>query len=105
MTAIIYNVTIKIDATVHDTWVTWMRDIHIPEVMATACFSAYRFLHLEGYDDDEGITYAIQYTCPGTDLLDIYLRDHAPSLQKKHQALFEGQFVAFRTLLRVVDEG
>jgi hypothetical protein len=105
MASLIYNVTIKISTESHLQWVEWMRNTHIPEVMATACFSSFRFLHLEGYDDDEGITYAAQYTCPSRDLFDIYNRDHAPALQAKTIALFEGKFVAFRTILEVVEEG
>ncbi len=105
MSTLIYNVTVKIDPETAHAWLEWMRDVHIPEVMATACFSAFRFLHLEGYDDDEGLTFAIQYTCPSEELFAIYQREHAPGLQAKHKALFEGRFVAFRTMLRVIAEG
>ena len=105
MPAIIYNVTIKISPEVRDLWLQWMRGEHIPEVMATACFSSYRLLHLEGYDDEEGFTYAIQYVCPSLELMEIYQREHAPGLQQKHKVLFEGKFVAFRTLLEIIEEG
>ena len=105
MSALIYNVTIKISPDVHHDWVNWMRDIHIPEVMATACFSSYRFLHLDGYDDEEGFTYAIQYTSPSRALFDIYLAEHAPLLQEKHKEVFGGKFVAFRTILKLIAEG
>jgi hypothetical protein len=105
MAALVYNVTIKVSPGIREEWVKWMKEIHIPEVMATACFKSFRFMHLEGYDDDEGITYAIQYTCPGAELFQIYQQDHAPELQKKHQSLFGGKFVAFRTILHVIDEG
>jgi hypothetical protein len=105
MSAMVYNVTVKISSEVRAEWVQWMRNVHIPEVMASACFKSFRFLHLEGYDDEEGFTYAIQYTCPSQELLEIYNRDHAPELQKKHKALYEGKFVAFRTILDIIDEG
>jgi len=105
MSALIYNVTIKISPDVRDVWVKWMKDEHIPEVMETACFKSFRLLHLEGYDDEEGFTYAIQYTCPSAALMEIYQRDHAPALQQKHKVLFEGKFVAFRTILEILAEG
>ena len=105
MSALIYNVTVKIVNEARDQWLEWMQHEHIPEVMATACFKSYRLLHLEGYDDDEGITYAIQYTCPTDELFTIYQRDHAPGLQKKHQQKFDGKFVAFRTILTMIKEG
>ena len=105
MSALIYNVTVKVFPEVREIWLAWMINEHIPEVMQSACFKSFRLLHLEGYDDDEGITYAIQYTCPNQDLFDIYLRDHAPALQKKHNDLFGGKFVAFRTMLTLLAEG
>lgn len=105
MPALIYNVTVKISTEVREQWLEWMTCEHIPEVMATACFKSFRLLHLEGYDDDEGITYAIQYTCPNQELFTIYQRDHAPQLQKKHQHAFDGKFVAFRTILGLIAEG
>jgi hypothetical protein len=105
MTALIYNVTVKVAAKAHHDWVNWMRDIHIPEVMATACFSSYRFLHLEGYDDEEGFTYAIQYACPSRALFDIYQVEHAPLMQQKYKEIFDGQIVVFRTILKMIGEG
>jgi len=105
MDSILYNVTIKIDAQAAPEWAEWMLREHIPEVMATACFSGYKFLHLEGYDDDEGLTYAVQYVCPNAELFEIYQRDHAPVLQARHKERYEGRFVAFRTLLRILSEG
>lgn len=105
MSSMIYNVTIKISPEERFGWVQWMKEIHIPEVMETACFKSFRFLHLEGYDDEEGFTYAIQYTCPSQDLFEIYQRDHAPALQRKHKERFDGKFVAFRTILEIIEEG
>jgi len=103
--AFIYNVTVKVANEVKDQWLEWMDHEHIPEVMATACFKSYRLLHLEGYDDEEGITFAIQYTCPSSELFEIYQQEHAPALQKKHQKKFDGKFVAFRTILKLIAEG
>lgn len=103
--SLIYNVTVKVVNEKKEEWLDWMLTEHIPEVMATACFRSFRLLHLEGYDDEEGITYAIQYTCPNQELLEIYMKEHAPELQKKHMQKFEGHFVAFRTILKLLAEG
>ena len=35
---LLYNVTITVDLDVHDDWVQWMRDTHIPDVMSTGMF-------------------------------------------------------------------
>ena len=105
MNPILYNVTVKVDHSIKDEWLAWMKEVHIPEVMATACFRSYKLSHLMGYDDEDGITFAIQYEAPGQNHLEIYQRDHAAGLQEKHKQKFEGKFVAFRTLLEVVQKG
>lgn len=99
---IIYNVTVNIDDDVHEDWVTWMRDVHIPEVMATGYFLENRFAQVL-VEEQQGTTYSIQYLCKNHLDLEEYQRDHAPRLQADHTSRYEGKFVAFRTLLKVVE--
>ena len=105
MSSLIYNVTIKIDHKAKTKWLTWMKEQHIPDVMATACFKSFRVCKLEGHDDDDGETYAVQYDCPSQELLNIYQAEHAPGLQEDHQNKFNGLYVAFRSILKVLEEG
>ena len=35
----IYNVTVSIEKSLADEWLTWMKTIHIPEVLATGYFN------------------------------------------------------------------
>ena len=104
MSVIIYNVTVKIEDSVQKEWLIWMKAKHIPDVMATACFNSYRLLKLIGHDDDDGSMYAIQYECPNEQLLEIYQKNHGPDLQKAHKEKFGGKYVAFRSLLEVLDQ-
>lgn len=99
---IIYNVTVNIDHAAHDEWVRWMRDVHIPDVMATGYFLENRFARVL-VDDQGGVTYSIQYLCKNMLDLEEYQRDHAARLQADHAKKFEGKYVAFRTLLETVD--
>jgi Domain of unknown function (DUF4286) len=98
---IIYNVTINVDDSVHSEWLNWMRDVHIPEVMATGYFLENRFCRIL-VQEQEGTSYSVQYLCKNMEDLQEYQRDHAPALQKAVQDKYAGKFVAFRTLLEVV---
>lgn len=100
---IIYNVTINVEEAAHDTWLAWMQDVHLPEVMATGCFNNYRMLKvLTTQSDETGATYAIQYECESMADYVRYQDTYATELRGKTEALFGGQFAAFRTLLEVV---
>ena len=51
---IIYNVTIKIDWTIHDAWLAWMQQVHIPELVATGCFTRSQLVRLLDTDERKG---------------------------------------------------
>ncbi len=98
---IIYNVTVSVDKSVHEEWLPWMKNIHIPEVMQTGYFLEYKMCRVLT-EDDSGITYSIQYTCANMNDLQEYQKKHSPALQKAHADKYKDKFVAFRTLLEVV---
>jgi len=99
---IIYNVTVKISNEKHDDWVEWMKTVHIPDVMSTGKFTKNVFSKVM-IEDDEGTNYSIQYHCDCMEYLDDYQANYAPKLQQEHTARYKDQFVAFRTLLEIVE--
>lgn len=96
---IIYNVTAKVDEEILEDWLEWMRITHIPDVMKSGCFLEYHIMKLKFPKDEEGQTFAIQYTCRSMADLDEYHRKYATALQADHRARFGTQVVAFRTIL------
>lgn len=99
---IIYNVTVNIDDSAHEEWLNWMKTKHIPDVMETGRFIENRFCKVLS-DDPQGTTYSIQYLCENHTVLEEYMKTEAPALQKEHSKKYEGKFVAFRTLLKVIE--
>ena len=100
---IIYNVTIKIDNEIHREWLHWMKTVHIPEVMATGCFSENKIMRLlDPPPDEQGTTYAVQYFCNDMATLKEYSDKHAPALQLDHTRRYKGRFGAFRTVMELV---
>jgi len=100
---VIYNVTINVESFIHDEWFEWMKNTHIPEVLATGMFIDAKMLKLLDPHPEEGVTYAIQYTLDSMEKLDKYKKDFAPALQKKTADKYAGQFHAFRSVLEIVD--
>jgi hypothetical protein len=98
---IIYNVTVSVDQDVHEEWVLWMKNTHIPDVMATGLFLNSRLVRVLA-EEEGGITYAVQYTAADMATYERYRSEHAPRLQAETQKLYGGRFHAFRTLLEVL---
>ena len=101
---ILYNVTINIDDTVHDQWLNWMQEKHIPEVLATGKFSAARMVKVLVEEEMGGTTYATQYTTDSKATLDKYYQEDAPRLREEGQRLFTDKMMVFRTELEVISE-
>jgi hypothetical protein len=102
---ILYNITIKIETSLHTEWLHWMQSVHIPNVMATGCFESYKLTRILGDDDEHGVGFAIQYTAPDMLAFQIYQENHAKKLQQEHSARYSNKYVAFRTLMQIEAEG
>jgi hypothetical protein len=100
---VIYNVTVKINSEIADEWLSWMRLHHIPKVLSTGAFHKCRLSKLDLKEDD-GITYVLQYEALSQEVLTKYMIHHAPVLQKEHIDRYANRFVAFRTILEVIEE-
>lgn len=100
---IVYNVTIKIDLSVHDVWLAWMREEHIPRVLETGCFTKYKMYRILEDDTTDGISYAVQYYALSMSDYFTYQKEYAPALQKESAEAFPDKFTAFRTLLKEMD--
>ena len=99
---IIYNVTIKVTAGINERWLQWMKEEHIPAIMATGLFHDYRICRLLEQDDQEGPTYTVQYFTDTLENYQTYLQEYAPLLRQKSYDKFGDQFLAFRTVMQVV---
>lgn len=99
----IYNVTIKVDHSIVKEWLNWLKQEHIPEVLATGCFTDATTLELLENADNEGATFAVQYKARRLEDYHLYLAQHAPLLRQKGYEKWGDKFVAFRTFMKIVD--
>jgi hypothetical protein len=100
---IIYNVTVKITNAIHTDWLQWLKNEHIPEIIQTGCFTHAVILRIMEVDDTEGPTYAIQYFAESKGLYNNYIENHAALLREKSFKKWGNQFIAFRSVMQVVN--
>ena len=99
---ILYNVTVKVDASAAEEWVKWMKEEHIPELMHTGLFTDARLMRLMEVDDSEGPTYAAQYYCTSKAEYQRYIDEHAAAMRAKGIERFGDKFIAFRSVMELV---
>jgi hypothetical protein len=98
----IYNLTTLVDHSIHNEWLQWQKEKHIPAMMASGQFTEYRFFHLLGQDESAGITYVMQFVAPTADHYKKYSTDFDPLFQQEKQLKWGNRFVDFPTVMEVM---
>ena len=100
----IYNVTTNIENAVHDQWLQWMKETHIPDMLATGKFLSAKMCKVLVEEEMGGMTYSVQFTTANKETLQSYYDQDASRVREDALKRFPNQFVSFRTELEVVSE-
>ncbi|RLD29279.1 MAG: DUF4286 domain-containing protein [Bacteroidetes bacterium] len=99
----IYNVTINVNESIHEEWLTWIKE-HIPQVLATGKFTEAKLTKVLVEEEMGGITYAVQYRAKSREALDAYYKEDADKLRQDGLSKFADKVLAFRTEHEIIDE-
>jgi len=99
---IVYNVTTKVSHPISQSWLQWIKEEHIPELINTGCFTQATVLELLEIDDSEGPTYVVQYFANSKSLYNNYMEKYADAMRQKTFAKWGDQFIAFRSVMQVI---
>lgn len=100
---IIYNLTINVDQSIHEEWLTWIKE-HIPQVLATGKFTEAKLTKVLVEEEMGGTTYSVQYRAKSRETLDAYYREDAEKLKQDSLIKFADKALVFRTELEIIDE-
>jgi hypothetical protein len=98
----LFNNTIGIDRVVELQWLSWMKEAHIPTVMNTGLFTDFKMYKVVHENEDDTISYSIQFFSTTIDNVQQYLEKFAPAHAAELQKKFKNRHVAFRTLLQEI---
>ncbi len=98
----IYNITINVNWNIHDHWKQWMKEEHMPEVIHTGCFTGSQLVRVLETEEQDGPTYAAQYYAESRADYNRYIELYADELRKKSIDRWGNGFIAFRSLMQVV---
>ncbi|MAZ29203.1 MAG: hypothetical protein CL868_19265 [Cytophagaceae bacterium] len=100
---IIYNVTSNVDDSIHDEWIKWMQEEHIPQILSTGKFVKALMSKVLVEEEMGGQTYSVQYFAKSREHLDEYYKTDAAEL-RKHTTRFADKLVSFRTEMAIIGE-
>lgn len=100
---VVYNITMKVEPQIEQEWLKWQKNEHIPEVMSTGLFSEYKLFRLLEQDDEEGVTYVIQYFTSSIDQYKKYVDQFSLQLRKKTVDKWGDGCISFRSVMQIVN--
>ncbi|MGY5354925.1 DUF4286 family protein [Wenyingzhuangia sp. IMCC45467] len=101
----IYNVTTNVADTIHEDWLLWMKEVYIPEMLATGKFTGAKMSRVMIQEEMGGKTYSVQYAIKNRDTFKKYYLEDASKMNAKMQTKFEnGDTVSFQTEMEVIGD-
>ena len=99
---VVYNVTIKVQEVIKADWLRWITEVHVPEVLNTQCFVKATISRLTEIDDSEGPTFTIQYIAESKAQYNRYIELFANEMRQKSYDQWGNQFIAFRSVMHII---
>ncbi len=99
---ILYNITFNVSPDIEQDFISWMKETHIPEVLATGKFHEHKFFKLLHESEDGSSNLCVQYFAESIELMMAYEKEHAAALRTKTQGRYGDKAIAFRTLLETI---
>ncbi len=100
---LIYNITLKVEWSVHPQWLFWMQEVYIQQVMQSGCFTKHQLVRLLEIDEDEGPTYALQLYAGSWEAYNIYLENFLLQNEALGYETWGGSLLSFATLMEVIE--
>ncbi len=99
---IIYNITVKPDPDISEAYLEWLKETHIPAIMATGCFLKFRICRMLDVEEGDGTTLVVQYHAANRTDYETYIREYAPKLREDAFRTWGDRFLAFRSIMEII---
>jgi hypothetical protein len=100
---IIYNVTTHVEGSIETAWIEYMREKHIPLMLATGKFREATFTRINPSETTEqGLSFSVQYLCPNKATLESYLAEDAERIERELLHQFGSNALEFATELELI---
>ncbi|HEY0298027.1 MAG TPA: DUF4286 family protein [Arachidicoccus sp.] len=98
----LYNITIKVDWSIHDDWLRWMNEEHIAQILSYNNFHRYSLYKILNIDESDGPTYALQLFAESKALYNSFIEIHLHSINQIQKEHWGSKMLSFSTLMEIV---
>jgi hypothetical protein len=99
---ILLNITVIVDWPLHESWLAWIKEEYIPEMLASGLFQKYQLVRLLQIDEMQGPTYAIQLYADNMEDYNRFESRFSEAMRRKTFKKWGDRAIEFRTVMQVV---
>ena len=87
----------------HEVWLAWMLDEHIPSILGTGCFIRHQVVRLLETDETDGPVYAVQYYIESKAQYNTFIDVYQAAFKNLEQQQWGDRIFSFTSLMQVVN--
>jgi hypothetical protein len=99
----IYNTTYLVSDKVHDTWLKWVREQHIPFMLDTKYLTQPQVARVITSDKQDGTSFSVQFHVRDMQTLKLWNKEYSVLFQENCSQQFGTEVIFFTTVLELVD--
>jgi hypothetical protein len=100
---IAYNISIKVDWNILESWLVWQLEEQIPAMLATGFFDDYRMYRLLEQDETDGPGFTIQYFTTDLERYRLFNKEFASRFLSEAGDKWGDKFVSFHTTMESIE--
>lgn len=100
---LIFNATYLVSDKVHDTWLNWIREQHIPFMLDSNYFTHPQVARVITSDKQEGTSFSVQFRISDMRTLKEWNQKYSVIFQENCSQQFGTEVIFFTTVLEIID--
>jgi len=99
----IFNTTYLVSDEVHETWLDWVRNQHIPFMIDSTYFSHPQVARVITSDKQDGTSFSVQFHVKDLQTLKLWKKEYSSLFQENCTNQFGTEVIFFTTVLELVE--
>lgn len=100
---LIFNITFLVSDKVHNSWLQWVRDEHIPFMLDSTYFSHPQVARVVTSDKEDGTSFSVQFRIKDMRKLKQWNQEYSAAFQSSCSQNFGTEVLFFTTVLEMID--
>ena len=101
---LIFNTTYLVSDKVHNAWLNWVHEQHIPFMLDSSYFSKPQVARVITGDKQEGTSFSVQFQVRDMPTLKLWNQEYSAAFQENCSQQFGTEVIFFTTVLELVGE-